>query len=57
MKLSERMKSNVILQDKVKGFEDDKFWGDYNVIEPEASIESLIKKIQKQLNKNKEIEK
>ena len=51
---NEKMKQNIILQDKVDGFVDPQFWGDYNVIEPEASIESVIKKIQKRLKKRGE---
>lgn len=53
-KVNERIKHNIVLQDHVDGFSDPLFWGDYNVIEPEASIESVIKKIQKRLNKRKE---
>ncbi|TLX73300.1 carboxypeptidase-like regulatory domain-containing protein [Labilibacter sediminis] len=51
---NEKMKQNIILQDQVEGFVDPQFWGDYNVIEPEASIESVIKKIQKRLKKRGE---
>ncbi len=50
----ERIKHNIILQDKVEGFVDPQFWGDYNVIEPEASIDSVIKKIRKRLRKRGE---
>ena len=50
-KVNERIKHNIILQDQVEGFVDPQFWGDYNVIEPEASIESVIKKIKKRLEK------
>jgi len=53
-KASERMKNNIVLQDNLKGFTDPQFWGDYNVIEPEASIESVIKKIQKRIEKTDE---
>ena len=53
-KASERIKHNIVLQDQVEGFSDDRFWGDYNVIEPEASIESVIKKIRKRIEKRKE---
>ena len=48
-KSSERLKQNVIMIDKVSNFADVEFWGEYNIIEPEKSIESAIKKIQKQL--------
>lgn len=48
-KSSERLKQNVIMIDKVSNFADVEFWGEYNIIEPEKSIEAAIKKIQKQL--------
>ena len=47
----EKLKTNVILEEKASGFSDPNFWGAYNIIEPEKSIESAIKKISKQLNK------
>ncbi len=45
-------KSNTILADEVSGFADPQFWGSYNLIEPEKSIEEAIEKIQKQISKN-----
>ena len=33
------------------GFSDPDFWGQYNIIEPEKSIESAIRKIQRQLRR------
>jgi hypothetical protein len=53
VKLSERMKSYIVLTDEISGFADQDFWGEYNVIEPEKPIESAIKKIQKRLEKMK----
>ena len=47
----ERLRSNVIVSDEASGFSDPDFWGEFNVIEPEKSIETAIKKIQKQLEK------
>ncbi len=47
----EKLKPNVILTDKASGFSDPEFWGEYNIIEPEKSIEAAIKKINKQLEK------
>ena len=41
---------NVIMNDAVDGFGDSEFWGAYNVIEPEKSIESAIKKIKKSID-------
>jgi hypothetical protein len=49
----DRMKTNVIMEDAVAGFADKDFWGEYNVIEPEQSIDAAIKKIQKNLGKTK----
>ncbi|MBN2166151.1 MAG: carboxypeptidase-like regulatory domain-containing protein [Marinilabiliaceae bacterium] len=50
IKPAERLKPNVILQDKATGFADNNFWGEYNVIEPEKSIETAIKKIKRTLD-------
>ena len=52
-KNNNRIKSNIILSDEAIGFSDPDFWGEYNIIEPEKSIESAIKKIQRQLKKAK----
>jgi len=47
----DRLKNSIILTDEASGFADPKFWGEYNIIEPEKSIESAINKIRKQLKK------
>jgi hypothetical protein len=47
----DRFKQSAILVDETSGFTDPDFWGAYNVIEPDKSIESAIDKIQKQLRK------
>ncbi|GGX27488.1 carboxypeptidase-like regulatory domain-containing protein [Aquimarina muelleri] len=47
----DRLKASVVISDEASGFSDPKFWGEYNVIEPEKPIESAIKKIQKKLQK------
>ncbi|MFD1315514.1 carboxypeptidase-like regulatory domain-containing protein [Namhaeicola litoreus] len=49
LKNSEKLRSNVILVDKTSGFTDPDFWGEYNIIEPEKSIENAIDKIQRKL--------
>ena len=49
----ERLKSSIIMSDEALGFSDPDFWGEYNIIEPEKSIESAIKKIQRQLRRSK----
>lgn len=46
-----RLKMNVVMAEAVNGFADKEFWGEYNIIEPEQSIESAIKKIKKNLSK------
>ena len=52
-KSKNRIKSSIILGDEAIGFADPNFWGEYNIIEPEKSIESAIKKIQRQLRRGK----
>lgn len=51
-KYKDRLKSSIILSDAAIGFTDPDFWGEYNIIEPEKSIESAIKKIQRQLKRS-----
>lgn len=50
-KASDRLKMNVIMEDAINGFADNGFWGEYNIIEPEQSIEVAIRKIKKNLKK------
>ena len=52
LKNKEKMKQNIIIYDRASGFSDPEFWGDYNVIEPDKSIENAIRKIKKQLDRN-----
>ena len=47
----ERIRSSIILSDAAQGFSDPQFWGAYNIIEPDKSIESAIRKIQRQLKR------
>ncbi len=47
----ESMRYSIIISDEASGFSDPEFWGAFNVIEPEKSIESAIKKINRQLKK------
>lgn len=53
-KIKDRMRYNIILTDEAIGFADPDFWGEYNIIEPEKSIESAIRKIQRQLQRSKD---
>ncbi|WP_397363262.1 carboxypeptidase-like regulatory domain-containing protein [Olleya sp. R77988] len=50
-KQNKKLRPSTILQDQASGFSDPDFWGEYNIIEPEKSIESAIKKISKNLKK------
>lgn len=52
----ETLRPSVILSDQASGFSDPSFWGEYNIIEPEKSIESAIDKINRQMQKRKEKE-
>jgi len=49
---NKRLRPSSILQDEVSGFTDPEFWGEYNIIEPEKSIESAIRKISRHLDKS-----
>ena len=40
--------ANQSLSDKVSNFLDENFWEDYNIIEPEASLESAVNRLKKQ---------
>ena len=48
---SQKLSKNVIMSDKVSSLADPDFWGTYNIIEPEKSIESAIRKIQRKTPK------
>lgn len=48
-----RLSRSSIFVDEASGFSDPEFWGEYNIIEPEKSIESAINKIAKQLKQTK----
>lgn len=47
----ETFKANMVFADKVQNFTDPDFWGEYNIIEPEQSIENAIKKLSKSMKK------
>ena len=49
----DRINPSVVIQDEATGFADPEFWGEYNIIEPDKSIENAISKIQKQLERGK----
>ena len=52
LKNKEKLRPSIVISDEASGFSDPEFWGAYNVIEPEKSIESAIDKIKKHLKKS-----
>jgi hypothetical protein len=44
---TQKLRPNIIMSDRIPNAVDVDFWGQYNIIEPEKSIESAIKKIQR----------
>ncbi len=45
----EKLRYNDIFSEQVEAFTDPEFWGDYNVIEPDQSIESAIRRLSRKL--------
>lgn len=45
----EKLRYTDVFSDKVEAFTDPGFWGDYNVIEPDQSIESAIRRLSRKL--------
>jgi len=45
----EKIKYTDVFSEKVSAFTDPEFWGDYNIIEPDQSIESAIRKLSRKL--------
>ena len=48
---ADRVKFSDILSEQVSDFADDNFWEDYNIIEPDQSIDVIIRRIIRQLNR------
>src|SRR5512133_908835 len=48
-KYRDQTRMTDIFADKVNSYKDENFWGDYNYIKPEESIESVINKLNKKL--------
>ena len=46
-----RIRYKDVLSERVKDFQDDGFWEHYNIIEPDASIDAIIRRIIRQLNR------
>ncbi len=51
--MKESLKKNNVFEEEVTAFTDDNFWGEFNTIEPEQSIQSAIKKYGKKLMREK----
>jgi hypothetical protein len=47
----ERLRPNAIIAERAADFEDEDFWEDYNIIEPEKSIENAIRQLTRQLRR------
>lgn len=45
----EKLRNTDVFSEKVVAFSDPDFWGDYNVIEPDQSIESAIRRLSRKL--------
>ena len=45
----EKVRYSDVFSEQVSAFADENYWGDYNVIEPDQSIESAIRKLSKKL--------
>ena len=56
IKNRDRLRPTVIITDAISGFSDPDFWGEYNLIEPDKSIQSAIDKIRKSIEKEKQRE-
>ncbi len=45
----DRIRPTDVFSEKVEAFKDPEFWGDYNVIEPDQSIEAAIRRLSRKL--------
>jgi hypothetical protein len=45
----EKLRYNDVFSEQVEAFTDPEFWGDYNVIEPDQSIEAAIRRLSRKL--------
>jgi hypothetical protein len=51
LKLKDASKYSDILAEQVNQFEDPEYWGDYNIIKPDESIEAAIDKLSRKLKR------
>jgi len=47
----EALKKNTVFAEELTAFMDDDFWGEYNYIEPDESIETAIEKYNRRVKK------
>ena len=52
----DKIRYTDVFSEKVTAFTDPDFWGDYNVIEPDQSIESAIKRLSRKLKFSERVE-
>lgn len=50
-KFNETLKANQIFVDHVQEYYDEEFWGNYNIIKPEESLEDAVERISKKMRK------
>lgn len=50
-KFRESSRRDDIFAEQIADFEDPNFWGDYNIIQPEESIEAAIERIGRKLKR------
>jgi len=48
---SERLRPNAVIAERAVDFEDEDFWGAYNIIQPEQSLENAIRQLTRQLRR------
>ena len=48
-KYKDQSKQTDIFADKVNSYKDENYWGEYNYIKPDESIESVINKLNRKL--------
>ncbi|NRD21078.1 carboxypeptidase-like regulatory domain-containing protein [Winogradskyella eckloniae] len=57
IKNKDKLRPTVIITDAISGFSDPNFWGEFNLIEPDKSIETAINKIKKSIEKQQQSDK
>jgi len=52
LQAKEKLRYSDVFSEQVGAFTDPEFWGEYNVIEPDQSIESAIRRLSRKLKFN-----